>query len=116
MRLALFVVVVVMIVVLLRGGAFVDPNTMAQVVPQVVLDMAQSSSAQSTKNTEEALLLAREEIRITKEENRRLKEALAKKEGAASDSSADKIEVPAEQSQGSRKKSNGDIRKVQPVF
>merc|ERR1711988_1031682 len=94
---------------LLRGGAFVDPNTMAQVVPQVVLDMAQSSSAQSTKNTEEALLLAREEIR-------RLKEALAKKEGAASDSSADKIEVPAERSQGSRKKSNGDIRKVQPVF
>ena len=58
---------------------------------------------------EEALLLAREEIR-------RLKEALAKKEGAASDSSADKIEVPAERSQGSRKKSNGDIRKVQPVF
>ena len=108
---------------LLRGGAFVDPNTMAQVVPQVVLDMApSSSSAQSTKNSEEALKLAREEIRVMQEENRRLKEELAKKEefakkeGAASDSSTDKTDVPEEQSQESRKKSSGDIRKVQPVF
>ena len=52
---------------LLNGGAFIDPNNMAQVVPQVVLDMAQkehgaSAAAAPTPDSEEALRTAQEKI------------------------------------------------------